>query len=107
MTNQNAPTNRPENTQLRRVMQVDAWVSFYAPVVFMACVPILVVVDVPGWVVATVVFSAAIVLGGCGLVMAGVCAAAVARGPGEFPDQPALEHFHLSGPVGTRGLRVS
>lgn len=100
-------TNVPTNAGLRRVMQVDAWVSFYAPVVFMACVPVLVVIDVPGWVIATVVFTAAIVLGGCGIVMAGVCAAAAARGRFEFPDQPALEHFHLSGPVGTRGLRVS
>ena len=94
------------NKGLRRVMQVDAWVSFYAPVVFMLCVPVLVLVDVPGWVVATVVFAAAAVLGGCGIVMAGVCAVAAARGRLEFPDEPALEHFHLSGPVGTRGLRV-
>ena len=96
----------PTNTKLRRVMQVDAWVSFYAPVVFMLCVPVLVVVDVPGWVVTTVVFAAAAVLGGCGIVMAGVCAVAAARGRLDFPDAGALEHFHLVGPVGTRGLHV-
>jgi len=100
-------TAAPRNLHLRRVMQVDAWVSFYAPVVFLLCVPVLVVVDVPGWVVTTVVFAAAAVLGGCGIVMAGVCAAAAARGELEFPDPGALEHFHLVGPVGTRGLHVS
>jgi hypothetical protein len=102
MTTEKAPTN----AGLRRVMQVDAWVSFYAPVVFRACVPLLVVFDVPGWLIATVVLLAAFVLGACGIVMAGVCAHAAAHGRLEFPDQPALEHFHLSGPVGTRGLRV-
>src|SRR4051794_19963826 len=96
-------TDAPTNQVLRRVMQIDAWVSFYAPVVFMLCVPILVVVDVPGWVVTTVVFTAAVILGGCGIVMAGVCAVAAARGRLEFPDPAALEHFHLVGPVGTRG----
>lgn len=97
----------PTNAGLRRVMQIDAWVSFYAPVVFILCVPVLAVVDVPGWIVTTVVFAAAAVLGGCGIVMAGVCAVAAAKGRLDFPDQPALEHFHLVGPVGTRGLHVS
>ncbi len=101
-----AEEQTPTNKGLRRVMQVDAWLSFYAPVVFMLCVPVLVLVDVPGWVVATVVFVSAVVLGACGIVMAGVCAVAAARGRLEFPDQPALEHFHLTGPAGTRGLRV-
>ena len=100
-------TTAPTNTGLRRVMQVDAWVSFYAPAVFLLCVPVLVVVDVPGWVVAAVVLGSAVVLGGCGVVMAGVCAVAAAKGRLDFPDQPALEHFHLVGPVGTRGLHVS
>lgn len=88
-------------------MQIDAWVSFYSPAVFLLCVPVLVVFDVPGWVVTTVVFAAAAVLGGCGIVMAGVCAIAAARGRLDFPDAPALEHFHLVGPVGTRGLHVN
>jgi hypothetical protein len=101
-----AEVTAPTNNGLRRVMQVDAWVSFYAPIVFLVCVPVLVLVDVPGWVVATVVFAAAAVLGGCGILMAGVCAAAAARGRLEFPDAGALEHFHLVGPVGTRGLHV-
>lgn len=96
----------PTNTRLRRVMQIDAWVSFYAPVVFGLSVPMLVLIDVPGWVVATVVFAAAAVLGGCGILMAGFCAVAAARGRLEFPDPAALEHFHLVGPVGTRGLHV-
>ncbi|WP_019877300.1 hypothetical protein [Sporichthya polymorpha] len=99
-------TFRPEDRMLRRVMQVDAWVSFYTPAVFLLCVPVLAVADVPGWLVTTVVLVAAVVLGGCGIVMAAVCAVAVARGRLEFPDQPALEHFHLVGPVGTRGLHV-
>jgi hypothetical protein len=100
-------TTAPTNAGLRRVMQVDAWVSFYAPAVFLLCVPVLVLVDVPGWIVTTVVFAAAAVLGGCGIVMAAVCAVAAARGRLDFPDQPALEHFHLVGPVGTRGLHLN
>ena len=94
------------STTLLRVMQVDAWLSFYAPVVFIACVPLLVVVDVPGWVVTVTVLTLALVLGACGVIMAGFCAVAAARGRLEFPDEGALRHFHLVGPVGTRGLRV-
>lgn len=94
------------NTTLRRVMQVDAWLSFYAPVVFALCVPLLVVVDVPGWLVTTVVLVSAFILGVCGIVMAGVCAHAAAHGRLEFPDERALHHFHLLGDGGTRGLHV-
>lgn len=95
-----------QNRTLLRVMQVDAWLSFYVPVVFIACVPLLAVVDVPGWVVSATVLTLAFILGACGIVMAGFCAVAVARGRLEFPAEDALTHFHLVGPVGTRGLRV-
>lgn len=94
------------NRTLLRVMQVDAWLSFYVPVVFILCVPLLVAVDVPGWIVTTTMLSLAFVLGACGIVMAGVCAHAAARGRPEFPDAGALEHFGLVGPVGIRGLHV-
>lgn len=95
-----------DNVLLRRVMQVDAWLSFYVPVLFILCVPLLVVVDVPGWVVAATVLTLAFVLGVCGVIMAGVCAVAAAHGRLEFPDDLTLHHFHLVGPVGTRGLHV-
>lgn len=97
---------KPQHNVLRIVMKIDAWLSFTVPVLLIMCVPLLVVVDVPSWVVTVTVVSLAAVLGGCGIIMAGVCAVAAARGRFEFPDDTALHHFHLVGPVGTRGLHV-
>lgn len=91
---------------LRTVMLIDAWLSFSIPVVLIGCVPILALLEVPAAVVFAVVVVLAAVLGGCGLLMAGLLAWTMSRHDGEFPDDFAFRHFNLGGRGGTRGLHV-
>ncbi|MGQ0466517.1 MAG: hypothetical protein ACT4QG_14485 [Sporichthyaceae bacterium] len=91
--------------QLRRVMVIDAWVSFYSPVLLFAAVPILYFFEVSATAIFVVVVVLALILGGCGLLMAGLLAFAMGRDGGKFPDDP-YAYFHLDRPTGTKGWHV-
>lgn len=80
-----------QHRSLRIVMTVDAWLSFSAPPVVLLGVPLLVVMDAPGWVLAATVLTLAGILGGCGIVMAGLLAVGAARGRLEFPQDVLTE----------------
>lgn len=85
---------------LTAVIKVDAWLSFYAPLVVLVGVPLLVVLDAPGWLVATTVLVLAAILGGCGIIFATVLCIGTARGRWEFPNDVfnALHVAHFEEP---------
>lgn len=91
---------------LRVTMLIDAWMSFYVPVLLIGAVPALAVLEVPARVMMAVVIVLAAVLGGCGMLMAGFLAWAMGKHDGEFPDDFAFAHFKLDGTGGTRGRYV-
>lgn len=73
-------------SMLRWTLPVDGSGSFLLPVVLLAAVPALVWLQPPAWVLATVVFVTAIVLGACGVVMAAAMALTMLRGEAEHPE---------------------
>lgn len=77
---------------LRWTLPIDGSGSFLLPVALLAAVPALVWLQPPAWVLATVVFGAAIVLGACGLVIAGAMAATMLRGEAEHPEMARFLH---------------
>ncbi|MGI9084374.1 MAG: hypothetical protein ACR2FE_03690 [Aeromicrobium sp.] len=81
---------------LRIVMTIDAWLSFSAPPIVLIGIPLLVVHDAPGWLVAATVLTLAGILGGCGIIMVGILAVAAARGRMEFPEH-VLTELHVAG----------
>jgi O-antigen/teichoic acid export membrane protein len=72
--------------RLSTVMRIDGWLSFAAPTILLAGVPLLLLVGAPGWLVAGVVLALAVVLGACGAVFATMLAMEAARGRYEFPE---------------------
>lgn len=86
-------------------MLVDAWVSFYSPVLLIGAVPVLVLFEAPTTAIFAVVLVLAAILGGCGLLMAGLLAVAMGRDGGKFPDDP-YAYFHLDRAGGTKGWHV-
>ncbi len=68
---------------------VDAWGSFALPLLLLAAVPVLAVADASRTlvgVVGLVVIGCAVVLGGCGIVMAVAMARTMRRGGVEHPE---------------------
>ncbi|MGQ0843114.1 MAG: hypothetical protein ACT4QF_03155 [Sporichthyaceae bacterium] len=91
---------------LRRVMLTDAWVSFYAPVLLIGSVPVLMVLDVASALVFAVVIALAAILGGCGILMAGFLAWTMRGEDGKFVDEFEFDLFRLEGAAGTKGWHV-
>ena len=91
--------------QLRRVMLIDAWVSFYSPVLLIGAVPVLYFFEVSTAAIFAVVIVLALILGGCGLLMAGLLAVAMGRDGGKFPEDP-YAYFNLDRAAGTKGWHV-
>ncbi len=81
-----ATARQPSYRLLRIVLPLDGSVSFLLPVVLMAAVPVLVWLDPAAWVLASVVIAAAVVLGGCGVVIAAAMARTMLRGEAEHPE---------------------
>ncbi len=71
---------------LRIVFTIDAWLSFSAPPLVLVGIPLMVVLEAPGWLLATTVLTLAGVLGGCGAWYAVVLSVGAARGRLELPD---------------------
>lgn len=84
---------RPAYRALRLVLPLDGAGSFLLPVVLLLAVPVLVWLDPPAVMVGAAVIGSAIVLGGCGAVMAAAMARTMLRGEAEHPE---MARFLLS-----------
>ena len=71
---------------LQIVMTIDGWLSFTCPPLMLVGVPALVIMDVPAGVIGATVLVLAAILGGCGVIMAGVLAVEAAHGRVDFPE---------------------
>ena len=71
---------------LQIVMTIDGWLSFICPPVALLGIPLLVVTDAPVGVIGATVLVLAVILGGCGVVMAGLLAVDAAHGRLDFPE---------------------
>lgn len=71
---------------LHAVALVDGTGSFALPVVLLAAVPLLAVLDAPAALIGGLVLLAAVVLGGCGVVLAATMTRALYRGEPEHPE---------------------
>lgn len=79
---------RPPHTSpfLHVVALVDGTGSFALPVVLLAAVPLLAALDAPAALIGGLVLVAAVVLGGCGLVLAATMTQSLRRGDAEHPE---------------------
>ncbi len=71
---------------LRVTLPIDGSGSFIFPVLLLAAVPVLAWLDLSAWILGSVVIAAAVVLGGCGVVMAAAMARTMRSGEAEHPE---------------------
>lgn len=76
----------PSYRLLRLVLPLDGSASFLLPVLLLAAVPVLVWLDVSVRLLGAVLIGCAVVLGGCGTVMAAAMARTMLRGEAEHPE---------------------
>lgn len=77
---------RQRRSILRFTVPLDASFSFVLPVAVLVLVPILAVVDAPPGAVGVAAILSAVILGGCGVVMAAGLAGTMLRGEAEHPE---------------------
>jgi len=77
---------RPSNRLLRVTLPLDGAGSFLLPVLLLAAVPVLAWLDPSVRLMGAVAIGSAVVLGGCGIVMAAAMARTMLRGEAEHPE---------------------
>lgn len=86
MTARPRRANRQRRSILRYTVPLDAGFSFLLPGVVLLLVPVLALFDAPPQALGVLAILSAVVLGGCGVVMAVGLAGTLLRGEGEHPE---------------------
>lgn len=91
---------RQRRSILRFTVPLDASFSFVLPVAVLVLVPILAVFEAPPRAVGVAAILSAVILGGCGVVMAAGLAGTMLRGEAEHPEIARYLAKSARGPAG-------